>query len=93
VLIAAGTFLARFLWLLPGPIAPIAIVVTILGFFLEYVSWTVGLGAMLLTRFGTRGLAMHEDIYVPPVPPVVPPPVPPMPADDLRLDEGGDSAI
>jgi hypothetical protein len=96
VLIAAGTFLARFLWLLPGPIAPIAIVVTILGFFLEYVAWTVGLGAMLLTRFGTRGLAMNEEVFVPPVPPVppvVPPPVPPTPAGDLRLDEGGDGAI
>jgi hypothetical protein len=48
---------------------------------------------MLLTRFGTRGLALGEDMVVPPLPPPVPPPVPPAPVDDLRLDEGGGSAI
>ena len=69
VLIAAGAILARLLWLLPGPVAPIAIVVSVLGLFLEYVAWTVGLGAVLLTRFGTRGLSDGGEFYVPPVPP------------------------
>jgi hypothetical protein len=92
VLIAAGAFLARLLWLLPGPIAPIAIVVSILGLFLEYVAWTVGLGAMLLTRFGTRGPADAEPIYVPPIPSRVPdtPPAtdtPPPASSDLPLQE------
>jgi hypothetical protein len=72
VLIAAGAFLARLVWLLPGPVAPIAIVVSILGLFVEYVAWTVGLGAMLLTRFGTRGAVDMAPPYVPPVPPPVP---------------------
>jgi hypothetical protein len=74
VLICAGTFLARLLWLLPGPIAPFAILVSVLGLFAEYVAWTVGLGAMLLTRFGTRGPAEPQPVYVPPVPPPVPGP-------------------
>jgi len=87
VLIAAGTFLARLLWLLPGPIAPIAIVVSIAGLFVEYVAWTTGLGAMLLTRFGTRGGTLVDEPFVPPLPPPVPPPVPPMPAADLTLDQ------
>ena len=42
---------------------------SIVGLFLEYVAWTVGLGAVLLTRFGTRGLSDGGDFYVPPVPP------------------------
>ncbi|HXE81277.1 MAG TPA: hypothetical protein VNK41_11030 [Vicinamibacterales bacterium] len=54
VLIAAGAVLARLLWLIPGPIGPIAFTVGAIGLFLEYVAWTVGLGALLLTRFGTQ---------------------------------------
>jgi hypothetical protein len=72
ILIAAGSFFARLLWLLPGPIAPFAIIVSLLGLFAEYVAWTVGLGAMLLTRFGTRGPDEPRYVYVPPVPPPVP---------------------
>ena len=75
VLITAGTVLARLLWLIPGPIAPIAIVVAVLGLFVEYVAWTVGLGATLLTRFGTRGPG-DRFAEAPVVPPPVPPPVP-----------------
>jgi hypothetical protein len=77
VLVAAGTILARLLGMLPGPIAPLAFVVAVIGFFLEFVAWTVGLGALLLTRFGTRGPAML-DLFTPGVPPPVPP-VPPVP--------------
>jgi hypothetical protein len=72
ILIAAGTILARLMWLLPAPIAPVAIILTVVGFFLEYVAWTVGIGAMLLTRFGTRGPGLSQV----PAPPVVPPPLP-----------------
>ena len=86
VLVSAVTFLARLLWLLPGPIAPIAIVVSVAGLFVEYVAWTVGLGAMLLTRFGTRGGTLLDEPFVPPLPPPVPPPVPPMPAADLTIE-------
>ena len=37
-------------------------------FFLEYLAWTVGLGAALLTRFGTRGTATPFDVSPPPLP-------------------------
>jgi hypothetical protein len=80
VVIAAGTIVARLVWLLPGPIAPIAIVVWLVGLFLEYVPWTVGFGAMLLTRFGTRGPLVSEPVS--PVYPPTPPP-PPIPTSDM----------
>lgn len=94
VLIAAGAILARLLWLLPGPVAPIAIVVSLVGLFLEYVAWTVGIGAMLLTRFGTRGRGdtpVGGQWVPPPVPPPPPPPIPatdtPVSSRDLPLQE------
>ena len=42
--------------LLPGPLWAITWPLGFLGFFLEYLVWTVGLGAALLTRFGSRDL-------------------------------------
>jgi hypothetical protein len=79
IIIAAGTILARLLGLLPGPIAPLAFIVAVIGFFLEFVAWTVGLGALLLTRFGTRGPSMVDELAsgVPPIPHAPePPPIP-----------------
>jgi hypothetical protein len=71
VIIAAGTILARLVWLLPAPVGVIAFIVAVAGFFMEYVAWTVGIGAMLLTRFGTRGPGMEpfdRPTIVPPIP-------------------------
>ncbi len=73
VLIAAGAILARLIWLLPGPVWPIAATVGVIGLFLEYVAWTVGLGALLLTRFGTQPLTPVAPVWAPPP---VPPPTP-----------------
>jgi hypothetical protein len=74
VLIAAGAILARLIWLLPGPVWPIAATVGLIGLFLEYVAWTVGLGALLLTRFGTQPLTPVAPAWAPPpVPPAMPP--------------------
>jgi hypothetical protein len=75
VLIAAGAILARLIWLLPGPVWPIAATVGLIGLFLEYVAWTVGLGALLLTRFGTQSVTPVAPAWVPPP---VPPPTPPV---------------
>ena len=78
--ITAGAIVTRIVWLIPGPIAPLAFILWMIALFLEYVAWTVGLGALLLTRFGTRG---------PSAPPldVVPPPVPPpLPAERVVLE-------
>lgn len=55
VLVSAFALLARLLSLLPVPLWPITWIVALTGFVVEYVAWTVGLGAALLTRFGTRG--------------------------------------
>jgi hypothetical protein len=76
VLIVAGAIIARLLWLVPGPLWPIAAAVGAVGLFLEYVAWTVGLGALLLTRFGTQPRPADAAWMPPPVPPPVPSPVP-----------------
>jgi hypothetical protein len=73
VLVSAVALLTRLLSLLPLPLWPVTWVVGLTGFLVEYVAWTVGLGAALLTRFGTRG---RQVIY----PPTPPPPLPVGPA-------------
>ena len=59
VLIGVGiimlvSFFASALGVAGGPLGVFAIILGILGFVLQYAAWTVGLGALLLTRFGTR---------------------------------------
>src|SRR5688572_19091126 len=59
VLIGVGiimlvSFFASVLGVAGGPLGVFAIILGILGFVLQYAAWTVGLGALLLTRFGTR---------------------------------------
>jgi hypothetical protein len=70
VLVSALSLLARVLWLLPAPIGVIAFVVGAVGVFVEYMAWTVGFGAALLTRFGTRGPDQPAPAsqWVPPIP-------------------------
>lgn len=53
-LIMAVSFFASALGMAGGPLEVFAVILGILGFVLQYVAWTVGLGALLLTRFGTR---------------------------------------
>lgn len=66
VLAASVSVLARTLGLLPAPLWAITWPLGILGFFLEYLVWTVGLGAALLTRFGSRGLPYGPGLPMPP---------------------------
>ena len=68
VLVAVVTLVARVLALVPAPLWPITWMIGVLGFLVEYVAWSVGLGAALLSRFGTRGAPCD--------PPVAPPPIP-----------------
>ena len=71
--ITAGAVVTRIVWLIPGPIAPLAIALWLVALFLEYIAWTVGLGALLLTRFGTRGPSSPPlDVVPPPMPPPLP---------------------
>jgi hypothetical protein len=71
VVVAAIGLLARTFGLIPAPLWPITWFLGVIGFFAEYIAWTVGLGAALLTRFGTRGprpvMSAPTD-YPPPIP-------------------------
>lgn len=73
VLVSAFALLARLLSLLPVPLWPITWIVALTGFVVEYVAWTVGLGAALLTRFGTRGPRPAAYQGPPPLPTVLGP--------------------
>lgn len=73
VLVASLGLLARTFGLIPAPLWPITWFLGLIGFFAEYIAWTVGLGAALLTRFGTRGPRP-----VMPAPTDYPPPLPAM---------------
>jgi hypothetical protein len=50
----ALTLIAKFLGLVGLPVGLILGVVLAVGFVVEYVAWTVGLGGVLLSRFGRR---------------------------------------
>ncbi len=67
VLVCAVALLLRMVQLLPLPLWPITSVMAIMAFAVEYIAWTVGLGAALLTRFGTRGVSPVE-MGPPPLP-------------------------
>jgi hypothetical protein len=47
--------LSRLVSLGGGVMFPMAVVLGIVGFLTEYVAWTIGLGAVALTRFGRTG--------------------------------------
>jgi hypothetical protein len=50
----ALTVIARFAGLAGWPVQVLLGLVLFVGFLVEYVTWTVGLGAVLLSRFGRR---------------------------------------
>lgn len=54
-LVWALTVVARFAGLAGQPLRFVLGFVLTAGFIVEYVAWTVGLGAVLLSRFGRRG--------------------------------------
>lgn len=58
------SIVAQIVSLLPAPMSWISIPLGGLGLFVEYVAWTVGLGAALLVLFNGRGTVMP-----PPLPP------------------------
>ncbi|MGH7556499.1 MAG: hypothetical protein ACREMD_01700 [Gemmatimonadota bacterium] len=53
-LIMLLSFFGHALGVAGGPLRVFGIVLTVLGFVAQYVAWTVGMGVLLLTRFGTR---------------------------------------
>lgn len=87
-LIMALTFFGKVLGMVGGPLDLFATVLVVIGFVIQYVAWTTGAGALLLTRFGTRhGWGEGEEPGAPPPPAaapatgeVAPPPPPEGPA-------------
>ncbi len=67
----ALTVIARFAGLAGTPARVLFGVVLVAGFLIEYVVWTVGLGGVLLSRFGRRETPGFTGVPGPPVP--VPP--------------------
>jgi len=51
----ALTLIARFVGLAGSPVRVVLGAVLLAGFVVEYAAWTVGLGAVLISRFGRRG--------------------------------------
>ena len=54
-IIWAMTVIARFVGLAGTPMRIVVGGVLLVGFVIEYVAWTIGLGGVLLSRFGRRG--------------------------------------
>lgn len=50
----ALTVVARFAGLVGPPVGLFVAILLVAGFLIEYVAWTVGLGAVILSRFGRR---------------------------------------
>lgn len=72
-LIMAVAFFAAALGIAGGgPLGVFAVVLTVLGFVIQYIAWTIGFGVLLMTRFGTRYSWSEE----PGGPPAPPPPAP-----------------
>jgi cytoskeletal protein CcmA (bactofilin family) len=73
-LIMMMSFFGNALGVVGGPLKVFGAVLTILGIIAQYVAWTIGLGVLLLTRFGTR--YRWSDGETPEPVPAPPPPVP-----------------
>ena len=65
ILVVGPTMIARMVNVVPAPFQPGTLLVLAGGVFVEFVVWTIGLGATLMTGFGRWS--------------TVPPPLPPMP--------------
>jgi hypothetical protein len=62
------TILARVSSLGGGTIWFVSSALLIVGFLVEYVAWTVGLGAAVMTRLGTRGAVVAPPVPATPAP-------------------------
>ena len=75
------TLAGRVIWLAGWPAWAVASVVLGIGFVVEYVAWTVGFGAALLTRMGSRDRHPERvEAYPPPMPDIDAQPSGPSPA-------------
>ncbi|MDX1623851.1 MAG: sulfite exporter TauE/SafE family protein [Gemmatimonadota bacterium] len=77
-LIMAVPFFGAALGIAGGPLSVFAMVLGAVGFVIQYAAWTVGLGVLLMTRFGTR-YSWSEEGGTTPAPPPAPEASPPAP--------------
>ena len=82
-IVMTPTLFGEALGLMPGPVGFFVVMLGIIGFVVEYVAWTTGLGAVILNRFGgeTAGVAGG------PPPPIPEPPAGTALPPDLPLTE------
>jgi len=78
VIVMIPTFFGEALGLVPGPWGFFAVMLSIVGFVVEYVAWTTGLGAVILNRLGGEP--------APPLPPIQEASVETSPTPDLPPD-------
>lgn len=71
-IVMAVTFFAAAIGMGGGPLEVFAVILGIIGFVIQYIAWTMGFGALLLTRFGTR-YGWGEEERPAPVPAPPPP--------------------
>ncbi|MGH7565910.1 MAG: hypothetical protein ACREK2_03685 [Gemmatimonadota bacterium] len=87
-LIMLVSFFASALGVAGGPLGVFALILGIIGFVIQYAAWTVGFGALLLTRFGTRyGWGEAPGPESPAAPPPAEPDYPTLPADGPLVGE------
>lgn len=65
-LIMAVSFFGAAIGIAGGPLEFFGTMLTVFGFVIQYVAWTIGLGVLLLTRFGTRYNWAEEGTPAPP---------------------------
>ena len=82
-MVMTPTLFGEALGLLPGPFGFFAVMLGIIGFVVEYVAWTTGVGAVILNRFGGEPAAVAGA----PPPPIPEPPAETTPTPDLPLME------
>lgn len=68
-------FFASALGVAGGPLGAIAVALMVIGIIVQYIAWTMGFGALLLTRFGTRA-RWGDGSAAAPAPAPGPPPEP-----------------
>ncbi len=80
-IVMTPTLFGEALGLIPGPFGFFAVLLGIIGFVVEYVAWTAGMGAVILNRFGGVPAAAAGA----PPPPIPEPPAETTPPPDLPL--------
>jgi hypothetical protein len=66
------TLAGRVVSLVGWPVWAVSATLLVVGFLVEYVVWTVGLGAALMTRLGRRPVVLSSRVAYPPADPDIP---------------------